>query len=122
MSTDFSSIDRLIEFGIGMSLAQQMVNTLNYTMNNMQVAGVNAGTTGQSGCASAPLTNTQWYTVVDNRQAGPLNTAEMTKLIANGSITDNTLVWHPGMSGWQMACNVPEINKIILLSPKPEVK
>lgn len=116
MSTDFSSIDRLIEFGMGMSLAQQMVNTMNHAMNNMQVAGVNAGTTGQAGTASAPLAVTQWYTIVDDRQVGPLNTAELTKLIDNGSVMDNTLIWRPGMPGWQMACNIPEINKIFLLN------
>lgn len=116
MSTDFSSIDRLVEFGMGLSLAQQMVNTMNHAMNNMQVAGVNAGTTGQTGCASASMTATHWYTVVDNRQVGPLNTAELTKLIDNDSIQENSLVWRPGMSGWQMACNVPEINKIFLLN------
>lgn len=116
MSTDFSSIDRLIEFGIGMSLAQQMVNTMNQAMNSMQVAGVNAGTTGQAQIASAPLVVNQWYAVVNDCQAGPLNTAELTKLIDAGTILDNTLMWRPGMSGWLMACNIPEINKIFLLN------
>ncbi len=116
MSTDFSSIDRLIEFGVGLSLAQQMVKTMNYAMNNTLVPGVNAGTTGQAAFAPAPAQATQWYTVVDDRQAGPLTDDEMTKLVANGSISDNTLVWRPGMTGWEMACNVPEINKILLLN------
>ena len=115
MSTDFSSIDRLVEFGMGLSLAQQMISTMNTVMNNTQVAGVNAGTTGQTGVNSAPYTAGQWYVAIDNRQAGPLTPAEVERLVANGTLHDNTLMWRPGMTGWQMACNIPEINKIILL-------
>lgn len=115
MSTDFSSIDRLIEFGMGMSLAQQMVNTMNHAMNNMQVAGVNAGTTGQSGAIGAHRPDALWYAAIDGRQAGPMNTHELETLVGRGLIEDNTLVWRPGMNAWQMACNVPEINKMILL-------
>lgn len=116
MSTDFSSIDRLVEFGMGLTLAQQMVSTMNHAMNNMQIPGVNAGTTGQAGFAAAQVKTQQWYTVVENRQVGPLTEAEMTKLVTNGSVTENSLVWHPGMPGWQMACDVSEINKIFLLN------
>ena len=116
MSTDFSSIDRLIEFGMGMSLAQQMIHMMNSAMNNMQVAGVNAGTTGQMARPSMPYKAVQWYAVVNGLQAGPLNEAEVTKLIQKSDIGENTLMWTPGMSGWQMACNIPEINKLMLLN------
>lgn len=116
MSTDFSSIDRLIEFGMGMSLAQQMITTMNSAMNNMQVAGVNAGTTGQPGSSLPPYNHLQWYAVVNNRQAGPLNDTEILKLVKANDIEDNTLMWCPGMKGWQMACNIPEINKLIILN------
>ncbi len=116
MSTDFSSIDRLVEFGMGMSLAQQMIRTMNTAMNNMQVAGVNAGTTGQMNAASMPFKAVQWFAVVNNLQVGPLNEAEVTKLVQKGDIGENTLLWAPGMSAWQMACNIPAINKIMLLN------
>ena len=43
MDNNFNSIDRLVEFGMGMAVAQQMVNTMNYAMSNMKVPGV--GTT-----------------------------------------------------------------------------
>ena len=40
MENDFNSIDRLVEFGMGIAVAQQMVNTMNYAMSNMAVPGV----------------------------------------------------------------------------------
>lgn len=116
MCTDFSSIDRLVEFGMGLSLAQQMINTMNQCMNNMQVAGVNAGTTGQSQSVVMPKTGSrQWYAVVNDRQVGPLSEQEVSRLIGNNNIDDSTLMWCAGMSGWQMTCNIPEINKLFLL-------
>lgn len=33
----FYSINRLVEFGLGMSVAQQMVQTMNTAMTDMQV-------------------------------------------------------------------------------------
>ena len=116
MNTDFSSIDRLVEFGMGLALAQQMMTTMNSAINNMQVAGVNAGTTGQAGNPLPSFNHTGWYAVINNRQAGPLNNAEVIKLIQNDDIEDNTLMWRPGMKGWQMACNIPEINKVMILN------
>ncbi len=115
MSTDFSSIDKLVEFGMGMAVAQQMVSTMNKAMNTAQVAGVNAGTTGQSGTASPPAISQSWYAVVDQRQVGPLDQADVSRLIDNKTITEDTFMWCPGMSGWQLAANIPEIYKIVLL-------
>ncbi len=118
MSTDFSSIDKLMEFGLGISLAQQMVNTMNHAMNNVVVPGVNAGTTGQvyvNQTAVPPKSELRWYSVIDNLQVGPLSDAEVKILVQRGRITENTLVWREGMTAWQLAQNVPEINKMIIL-------
>lgn len=116
MSSDFSSIDRLVEFGMGMSLAQQMVNTMNHAMNNMQVAGVNAGTTGQQTPVTQVKVPNQWYVAVDGKQAGPLSDMELKELVKSKKVEENTLVWRPGLAAWQLACNVPEINKFLLLN------
>lgn len=118
MSTDFSSIDKLVEFGMGMAVAQQMISTMNSAMNNMQVAGVNAGTTGQSGTASPAAVSKTWYAVINDRQVGPLNQGDLSTLIQNSNITDATLMWCPGMSGWQLASNIPEVYKLFLLNGK----
>lgn len=118
--TDFSNIDRLIEFGMGMSLARQMVNTMNNTMNNMQVAGVNAQSTGnlnqQCGTACAPINTSKWYVAIDDHMAGPLTEEEVSTLISRGNILNHTLLWCQGMQSWSMAQDIPEINKLLLLN------
>lgn len=116
MSTDFSSLDRLVEFGMGVSLAQQMISTMNTAMQGMQVAGVNAGTTGQCNRPCPPFNNAQWYAAIEGRQLGPLNDTELQKLADRREITQNTLMWRPGMSGWKIACDIPEVYKVLILS------
>lgn len=112
--TDFSSIDRLLEIGMSMGLAQQMVSTMNRTMNTMQIAGVNAGTTGQTPPIPVPETN-RWYAVIDGHLAGPLSYNEIHKLIERDLLVADTLLWCPGMSSWEKAEDLPEINKELLL-------
>lgn len=119
MSTDFSSIDRLVEFGLGLSLAQQMVSTMNHVMNNTAVAGVNAGTTGQNAVGQSavtqPVARFEWYAVIDGLQVGALTLQQVSELIKRGKIAGETLLWRAGMPSWQFAKNIPEINKIIIL-------
>lgn len=113
--TDFSNIERLVEFGMGMGLATQMINTMNQTMNSMQVPGVNAGTTGQQGQPCPPAMGRSWYAAIDGRQCGPLTDFELRQLIEQKKIDDNTLMWSQGMTGWTQAANIPEVNKYIVL-------
>jgi len=61
-----------------------------------------------------------YYVVVDGLQAGPFSEAELKTLVKNGVVTSNTLVWSPGMLNWQIAQSIPSVNKLLLLSQKPE--
>lgn len=104
-----NTVDRLIEFGMGMAVAQQMIGMMNYTMSNMQVPGV--GNT-----IPQPKPQGQFYALIDNNAVGPLSEIELTTLVKNKSLTSECLVWKPGMAGWTQAKNSPEINKLILLN------
>jgi Holliday junction resolvasome RuvABC DNA-binding subunit len=61
-----------------------------------------------------------YYVVVDGLQAGPFSETELKTLVKNGVVTSNTLVWSPGMLNWQIAQSIPSVNKLLLLSQKPE--
>lgn len=104
----FSSIDRLMEFGMGMAVAQQMVNTMNHCISNMQVPGQST-TLGQS-------TMQDYHVAVNNTVAGPFSPSELATLAKAKTLTAETLVWKQGMTGWMKAANVPEVNKYILLN------
>lgn len=109
---NFFSVDKLIEFGMGMAMAQQMVRAMNQSMQSMYVPG-----SIQS--MSPPDAPKVYYVIIDGNQVGPLNEKEVATLVANKSIQKDTLAWMPGMSGWLPVEKVPAILKIIALSPPP---
>jgi len=107
----FFSIDRLVEFGLGMGIAQQMVGMMNQYMQSMYVPG-----SIQSMPKPMPQT---YYVVIDCQQVGPLNDSEIMQLITQKRITKDTLAWVPGMTAWKPIEQVPAILKVIALTPPP---
>lgn len=107
----FFSIDRLVEFGLGMGLAQQMVGMMNQYMQQMYVPG---------SIQSMPKPMSQvYYVAIDGRQVGPLNDSELSQLIVQKRVNKDTLAWVPGMLGWKPIEQVPAILKVIALTPPP---
>lgn len=107
----FFSIDRLVEFGLGMAMAQQMVNVMNQSMQNMYVPG---------SIQSMPQAASQiYYVAIEGRQAGPLSDSELMQLIAQRKVSKDTLCWMPGMAAWQPIEQVPAVLKLIALTPPP---
>jgi len=104
-----SFIERILELGIGMTMIRQMPDML----GNM------VPPVSQPGSISVPppiQEEKKTYLAVDNTQAGPFSDAELQKLIDNSLLTQETLVWKAGMSTWLPASQVPDVNKLFLLS------
>lgn len=107
----FYSIDRLVEFGLSVAVATQMANSMNVGLRSMQIPGARNPT--QQG--EQPL----FYVALDGDSVGPLAASELSHLIAGGRVTKETYVWRPGMTDWQPAENVPEVLKLVALTPPP---
>ena len=104
MDSKFSTLEGLMEFGMSMAIAQQMISTMNHCINHMAVPGV---------ALNKPGSPINYYAVISNQQVGPLSEDELKNRIATGSITGQTLIWYSGLSGWTMAQNIPAINKFL---------
>lgn len=98
----FFSIDNLVEFGLGMAVARQMVNTFNqgvalampepdFSLRNAHVS-------------------------MSGRDVGPLDEEEIRLLCRQQKICSKTLAWLPGMATWKPIEQIPEILKIIALT------
>jgi hypothetical protein len=113
MSEDRNLLERIMELGIGISVARQMPDMLSRVMPGQN------GPVPQGGSSQAPPpvpAGESFYLVVDNVQAGPFGEEHLEKMAKNGLLTRDTLVWKSGMTAWQKAGTVPEINKILILS------
>jgi hypothetical protein len=107
----FFSIDRLVEFGMSMAVAQQMIQTMNNAMSNMNVPGA----------MNTMQTPTQqfYYAMINGSQAGPFSDQELSRLITDKKISKETYMWKPGLSKWEIAEKLPEVLKLVALSPPP---
>lgn len=106
---NYDSIDKLLEFGLSLSVAQQMVNTMNYSIQNMIIPG-----TEKQIKANRPI---QYFAVIEQVQTGPFSEKELCNLIKNYKLTKESLIWTQGMNGWMKTCDIPQINKLFMLYP-----
>lgn len=89
----FNSIDKLVEFGIGMSMAQQMMSIMNQSMNQMQ--------TPQFKHTDVPIIkDKQYHVILNDIPQGPLSKNQILIHLNNGDLNDENLIWCDGMSGW----------------------
>lgn len=107
----FFSIDRLVEFGMGMAMAQQMVQMMNQTMQGMYVPG---------SMQSMPKPLPQvYYVVVEGQQVGPLSDSDLSLLVLQKKISKDSLGWVPGMIAWEPIEQIPAILNVIAVAPPP---
>ena len=111
MSTDFYSMDKLVEFGMSMAIANQMTASMNQTLNQMQVPG--------AGKAMPTNTDNIYFAVIDGKQSGPYSLTELSRLIAEKKIVKETYIWKPGMAQWELAENVAEVLRLVAITPPP---
>lgn len=111
-NNDFFSLDRLLEFGLGMGMAQQMINMMNQTMKSMYIPG------SIQSMPQQPLASI-YYVAIDGQQTGPLRESELMELIRDRKVSKDTLAWMPGMATWLPIEKVPAILKLIALTPPP---
>jgi GYF domain 2 len=53
------------------------------------------------------MSERSWFYAAQGQQQGPFPEAQLRSLIANGTITPDTLLWTDGMAGWQAAGEIP---------------
>lgn len=114
MSDDnnFNSIERMMEFGMSMSVAQQMMQTMNHAMSQMQ--------TPQFKNVNVPVpTAKQFYALVNDIPQGPFTESELTSHIMAGSVQKSTMVWFQPMPSWMPAEQVIDVNKLFAMVPPP---
>jgi hypothetical protein len=107
--SDNSMFDKIVEFGMGMTVARQIPQMMDVAMSQVNQPTANTPPEIKADVANVFIAN-------NNQQAGPFSDAEIKQLISNGVLTQNTLVWMPKMPQWMPASQVPAINKLFLLA------
>ena len=105
---NYDPIERLVEFGLGISVAQQMVSMMNSTMKGMYIPGQ---------ALPEPLSSKEWYLAIEGKAHGPYTEAIIKQKMLDKEVTKDTLVWCAGMPTWETAEKTPEILKLYLQLP-----
>jgi GYF domain 2 len=64
--------------------------------------------------------NTVWWYVSEGDRKGPVSEEDLSRLLATGKISANSLVWKAGMEGWQSVAQVKDLTSMLASLP-PEV-
>ena len=60
-----------------------------------------------------------FYAMIEGNQAGPFSEQELARLIAEKKVSKETYIWMPSMPNWKMAEQIPEVLKLVALTPPP---
>jgi membrane protease subunit (stomatin/prohibitin family) len=66
-----------------------------------------------------PPPQVQYNISVNGNQSGPFNWQQLQEMVVNGQLIKDTHVWKQGMSGWELAGNVQELNNLFQANVPP---
>lgn len=87
---------------MGGAMGQQMANMMQNMGQQMQGA-INT---------PPPLPNVQYHVSLNGTQAGPFNMQQLSQMVQNGQLTQQTYVWKQGMAQWELAGNIQELGTL----------
>ncbi|OOY25484.1 antifreeze protein [Thioclava sediminum] len=96
--------------GMGMAMGQQMGPW---------------GQMGQQPAAAAPPppppppVEKVWHLAVNGQTQGPFGRGHLGRMVSEGSLTRDSLVWTPGQNGWMRAEDVTELAQLFTIAPPP---
>lgn len=60
-----------------------------------------------------------WHIAQDGQAVGPYGRGHLGRLVADGGLARDSLVWSPGMDGWTAAGEVPDLATLFTVQPPP---
>jgi membrane protease subunit (stomatin/prohibitin family) len=89
--------------GMGFMMAQQAIQSNNPSQSSVP----------------PPLPLNQWHIALNGEQQGPFDQSAVQKMVSEGQITRETLVWKSGMAGWATAGENAEFQPFFTAIPPP---
>ncbi|NEQ76200.1 MAG: SPFH domain-containing protein [Okeania sp. SIO2C9] len=94
-----------MELGMGMAIANQMMNGMQYQSSPQQQLPV----------TPPPPSQGKWYIYQNNQQLGPFSINQLSQQ----GLTPQTQVWKAGMNTWKAASEIPELTFLFPVAPPP---
>ncbi|MGB1032558.1 MAG: SPFH domain-containing protein, partial [Flavobacteriales bacterium] len=98
--------------GMGFVMANQVGNA--FQQNTQSVSSPSTGAAPPPLPSQAPI-----WVAIDGQQSGPYNLETLVSLKNQGKLTAKSLVWKEGMTNWQEASTMPDLNSLFGATPPP---
>lgn len=105
----YYSLDKLVEFGLGASVASQMISSMNQSIGSMATPG--------AGNATLPNAEPLYYVANVGIVDGPFSTTELARMLRSGDVVKETYIWRPGMAKWDLVQNMPDVLRLVAIAP-----
>ncbi|HEY7120487.1 MAG TPA: SPFH domain-containing protein [Tepidisphaeraceae bacterium] len=97
-----------VGIGMGVGLGQQVATAMGQTMQSPGLG------------TPPPLPQpVSFFVGADGKQVGPFDVPTLQKMLADGQLKRDTLVWKQGMSAWTKAGDVQELTQLFASVPPP---
>ncbi|BDE99421.1 SPFH domain-containing protein [[Clostridium] innocuum] len=101
----FNMAAMMASMAVGGAVGQNIAGS----MNNM-MSGINQPI--QNTMTPPPLNNAKYHVAVNGQATGPFDMSVLSQMVAQGTLTKDTLVWTQGMQNWAKAEMVAELKNL----------
>ncbi|KEO60371.1 SPFH domain-containing protein [Thioclava indica] len=107
--------------GMGAAMGAGMGAGMGMAMGHQMGA---AGPWGQAPAAAAPPpppppVEKVWHMAVNGQTKGPYGRGHLGRMVSDGSLTRDSLMWTPGQDGWMRAEDISELAQLFTIAPPP---
>ena len=113
-STPGAGMGEGLGMGMGMAMANQMANSMNQQQQPQQQPH-------QAAHAAPPPPPVEhvWHVAENGATSGPFSKADLGRMVSDGGLTRETMVWTAGQDGWMKAGDVTELAQLFTVMPPP---
>ncbi len=105
--------------GLGMGMGMAMANQMANTMGGPWGAQPQAQAAPAAAAPPPPPVEHVWHIAENGATKGPFSKAALGRMVTDGSLTRETLVWTQGQDGWMKAEDVTELAQLFTVMPPP---
>lgn len=102
----------MASMAVGGAVGQNIAGSMNNIMS-----GINQPV--HAGATPPPIPSIAYFVAINDQSTGPFNMAMLTKMVIDGTLTKDSMVWKAGMENWVKPDSVQELNSLFKDTPPP---
>lgn len=112
--TGFNPAAMMAGMTLGGAVGQNIAGVMNTSMNGLNAQSANSNVT------PPPIPSNLYHVAVGGQDIGTYEVKAIEKMITEGSIKDDCLVWKTGMTDWVKASSMAEFASLFSVPPIPK--